>query len=352
MTRSTSFDDQGGWPSVLSAVAAGGGLTVDQARATMDEVLAGRASDARLGGLLMALAVKGPSVDEIDGFVQSMLDAAEPLSVPPGAIDIVGTGGSVHGRRHALNVSTMASFVVAACGAVVCKHGNRRASSTSGAFDFLEALGLPIELDGPQLEACMETTGLGFAFARTFHPAMRFAGPVRSELGVPTVFNILGPLANPGRVNRQLIGTADEERAESVARVLHQRGTELSWVVTGLDGLDEITTSDSTVVFAVTGDGIERSVVNPNDVGIELVSADRCVGGDAGANAAIFERFLAGEASPQGDMILMNAGAALVVAGLASDMAAGVDQAAKAVADGAAATKLDELRVLTAQFSN
>lgn len=350
MTAADRFQELGGWSAVLGAIAEGRDLSVDQARATMTEVLEGRAGDGQLGGLLVGLRVKGESSDEILGFVEAMEAAAEPLTVPPDTIDIVGTGGSPHRRRHALNVSTMASFVAAACGATVCKHGNRRASSTSGSFDFLEALGVAIDVQPRQLEQCLGETGVGFAFARTFHPAMRFAGPVRTELGVPTVFNILGPLANPGRVRRQLIGTATVERARDLAVVLHRRGSHSSWVVCGAGGLDELTVTGPTKVFRVEPDGPRPFTVDPGQVGLRVHPDDAIAGGDSARNAEVFEAMIDGEESARSDIVVLNAGAALVVAGVAADLADGVAMASKALADGAVRRKLDQVRSVTASL--
>lgn len=344
MSSSDPLATLDGWPGVLSIIVDGRDLKVEQARLVMDEVLHGRASDAQLGALLAALATKGPAVDEIDGFVQSMLAAAEPLDVPEGAIDIVGTGGSSHRRRHALNISTMASFVAASCGAVVCKHGNRRASSTSGAFDFLMALGVPIEVSSQQVSNCIARTGIGFAFARSFHPSMRFAGPVRSELGIPTVFNTLGPLANPGRVRRQLVGASSETKAESLAEVLVQRGSDSAWVVSGHGGLDELSLSGPSVVFAVDGQGLTRFVVDPGDYGFELVDAEAFRGGDATENVAIFEKIVANKPSAQAEIVILNAAAALVVAKVVSELGEGIERCRHALASGAVESKVDEVR--------
>lgn len=259
MTAVSAFEESGGWPAILGRIGAGSDLDRDQAYAVMSEILRGDATPAQIGGLLMGLNVKGESTDEMAGFVESMLAASEPLSVPENALDIVGTGGSHHRRAHAVNASTMACIVAGAAGAIVCKHGNRRASSTSGSFDFLEALGIDITISPSDLERCVAEIGVGFAFARSFHPAMRFAGPVRGELGIPTVFNTLGPLAHPGRIKRQLVGVATEGRAEAVAAVLAELGSHRAWVVTGAGGLDEVSTSGPSIIFDVSPD--RKSVV-------------------------------------------------------------------------------------------
>lgn len=335
------------WPALLGALTTGHDLDRDQAREAMADILAGRAGDARIAGLLVALAAKGETVEELTGFASGMLEASEGLSVDERAIDIVGTGGSAHRRAHALNISTMACIVAAGAGAVVCKHGNRRASSTSGSFDFLEALGVAIDLGPGQLEACVEEVGLGFAFARTFHPAMRFAGPVRADLGIPTVFNLLGPLAHPGRLTRQVIGVASPERAEALAMVLRELGSNAAWVVAGADGLDELSTTGPSDVWEVSGDGVLHRRVVPGELGLDSAELSDLIGGDAVVNAAIFERVVGGELGPHRDVVLLNAGAGLVVGGVAATLGDGVKAARTALDDGRVESKLQQLRSVT-----
>lgn len=315
----------------------------------MAEILAGSATPAQVAGLIVGLRLKGESVDEMTGLAEGMLGAAEPLQVGDDVIDIVGTGGSDHRRKHALNVSTMASFVAAASGAVVCKHGNFRASSTSGAFDFLESLGVNVQLDARQLEACVAETGIGFALARTFHPAMRHVGPVRAELGIPTVFNVLGPIAHPGRVKRQLIGTADERLAKLMAEVFLAMGSHRAWVVTGSGGLDELGTTGPSVIFDVTPAGIDRFEIEVSTLGITPpASMDELAGGDAATNVEIFNAILDGsEMGPRRDIVVLNAGASLVVAGLADDLVSGISQASDAISDGRTRAKVDQLVAVT-----
>jgi anthranilate phosphoribosyltransferase len=316
----------------------------------MAEILAGRAEPTRIAGLLVGLAAKGETIDELTGMAGAMRAAAEPLRIGDNAIDIVGTGGSMHRRTHALNISTMACFVASAAGAVVCKHGNRRASSTSGSFDFLEAVGVSIDLDGPRLEACVEEVGLGFAFARTFHPAMRFAGPVRAELGIPTAFNLLGPLSHPARLSRQLVGASSPERAELLAGALRQLGSSLAWVVCGDGGLDELSLTGDNEVWAVAPSGVDHRRIRLADLGLDPVPAASLAGGDPETNARLFQAVLAGEAGPIRDVVVLNAGAGLVVAGVADDLAGGVEAAAGAIDDGRAQAKLDHLRSVTARL--
>lgn len=349
MTEASAFDELGGWPAVFSRIGSGSDLDGEQAYAVMSEILRGDATPAQIGGLLVGLAVKGESTDEMAGFVQSMLAASEPLSVPDNALDIVGTGGSPHRRTHAVNASTMACIVAGAAGATVCKHGNRRASSTSGSFDFLEALGIDITISPSDLERCVAEIGVGFAFARSFHPAMRFAGPVRAELGIPTVFNTLGPLAHPGRIKRQLIGVATEQKAEAVAAVLAELGSQRAWVVTGAGGLDEVSTSGPSVVFDVSPAGIQRLIVDLDEVGVDRVELSQVAGGTAVDNVAIFERMVNGQKGAHRDLVAINAGAGLVVAGLADDLEQGVAMANEAIDSGATKHKLEQLRSFRAE---
>ncbi len=338
----TAVEEFGGWPKLLGTVTDGDDLSTDEASAAMTDILSDRATPAQIAGLIVGLRMKGETVDEMTGLARAMVDAAEPLKVEPGAIDIVGTGGSPHRRNHALNVSTMASFLAAAAGAVVCKHGNRRASSTSGSFDFLEAIGVGIEVGPPALERCIAETGLGFAFARTFHPAMRFAGPVRSEIGIPTVFNVLGPLANPGRVTRQVVGTASEELALRMAAVLANLGSEFVWVVRGDGGIDELSLTGPTAVVEVDGGKTDRFTISPEDVGLSIVdSLDELAGGSPQDNARIFRSILDGtETGPRRDIVVLNAGAGLRVAGLVDDLASGVELALATLSDGRASATL------------
>ncbi len=339
--------EHGGWPGLLATLIDGRDLTRPAAEAAMAEILAGQATPAQIAGLLVALRAKGETVDELTGFASAMVEAAEPLAVDRRAVDIVGTGGSEHRRRHALNVSTMASVVAASAGVVICKHGNRKASSTSGSFDFLEALGVAIEIGPRQLEVCVDEVGLGFAFARTFHPAMRFAGPVRAELGIPTVFNLLGPLANPGRVSRQVVGVSSPERAALMAEALQSLGSVSAWVVAGAGGLDELSTGGDSLVFEVSPDAIEERVIGPGSLGIPPADLADLAGGSAEANAAIFERLLRGELGPYRDVVVLNAAAAVVVAGEAPDLPSGLVACRSAIDDGRALAKLDQLRVVS-----
>ena len=347
--RSPAIDAVGGWAAVLGRLLDRDDLAADEASAALATILAGAATDAQIAAFIVALRLKGETVDEVAGLVGAMLDAAAPLDLPDGTIDIVGTGGSPRRRVKALNVSTMASVVAAAAGAVVCKHGNVRASSTSGSFDLLTALGVGYDLDGATLAALVRDVGLGFCFARAYHPAMRHAGPVRAELGVPTVLNLLGPLSHPGAVRRQVVGVGDAHLLDLVAGTLAARGSEHALVVHGDGALDELALTGPTVVREVRdGEVVGAWSVSPADVGLDPVAVDDLPGGDAEDNAAIAHRVLGGDPGPARDIVLLNAGAGLLVAGLAPSLADGVVLAAAAIDDGRAAEKLQQVRDRTA----
>lgn len=341
-----AFAGAGAWPGVLARLISGDDLPSEVATGALGQILDGEATDAQIAGFLVGLRAKGESPEEVAGLVDAMLAAASPLELddPLQTVDIVGTGGSVALGGRAFNVSTMASIVSAAAGAVVCKHGNRKASSTSGSTDLLEALGVEVELDGPGVRACVREAGVGFAFARMFHPAMRHVGPVRVELGVPTVFNLLGPLAHPGRVGRQVLGVADADRFELVAGALARRGVVRAWVVHGVDGLDEITTTAATQVIDVRGgEQVARFTLTPEDLGLARVGLDALGVGDPAENAAAATGVLEGEPGPVRDMVLLNAAAALVVADVADDLADGIERSARAIDSGEAARTLGRL---------
>lgn len=333
------------WPALLSTLVAGSDLSATEASGAIGQILAGEATDAQIGAFLVALRMKGESITEVSAMVDAMLDAAAPITLPPGAdaIDIVGTGGAPSRRLHALNVSTMASFVAAGAGARVVKHGNRKASSTSGSFDLLEQLGVPLELDGPGVAHCIAEAGIAFCFARSFHPAMRHAGPVRTQLGIPTVFNFLGPLSHPARVQRQVIGVSDERIAPIVVGVLKERGSPRALVVTGHDGMDEFTTTTTSTVHELRDGVVTSSTFDPRDVGIQLVAVDAIAGGGPEVNAEIAGRIFSGETSAYSDIVCLNAAAGLFVAGLVDDIGTGVIRARESLASGAAAGALERL---------
>ena len=340
------IDAIGGWPGALRPLTEGTSLTVEVASHAMQEILAGTATSAQIAAFIVALRMKGETVDEMTGLVRALYDASTPLdlgSARDTAIDIVGAGGAPARQDAALNVSTMACFVAAGAGAIVCKHGNRKASSTSGSFDFLAAIGIPDDLTPTAVQRCVREAGIGFAFARTFHPAMRFAAPVRAELGIPTVFNVLGPLANPARVRRQVIGVAQAGQADKMVRVLQANGAHHVLAVTGDGSLDEFTTTGATRVHELRDGELRTYDVTPESVGLARANAIGLRGGDPVTNAALFTDLLEGAPGPVRDIVVMNAAAGLLVAGLAADLAAGVVQAQSAIDTGAASAAYQRL---------
>ncbi|MFM7069403.1 MAG: anthranilate phosphoribosyltransferase [Actinomycetes bacterium] len=341
------FAQAGAWPGVLRRLIGGEALPSAVTHGALQQILAGESTPAQIAAFIVALRQKGETPDEVVGLVDAMVEAAAPLELPDPAntVDIVGTGGSTALSGRAFNVSTMAAIVASAAGATVCKHGNRKASSSSGSTDLLEALGVAVELDGPGVVACVESAGVGFAFARSFHPAMRHVAPVRLELGVPTVFNVLGPLSHPGRVGRMVLGVSDPRLMDLVPEVLRRRGVEHAWVVHGADGLDELTTTTSTRIVEVRGGELRSFEVRPDDVGLATATLEDLAVGGPEENASAARAMLAGATGPVRDMVTLNAGAALVVAGRVEDLGAGLDAASAAVDDGRAAAVLERLIV-------
>ena len=342
-----NFESLGGWPGVLTGLLGGRSLTADQAEVVLGQVLSGEASPAQIAALAVALRAKGESVEEMTGFVRAMVAHAVPLDLPAGieVIDTCGTGGD---RLRSINVSTIAALVVAATGAKVCKHGGRASSSAVGAADVLEALGVVADLGPAGVARCIDEVGMGFCFAPRFHPAMRFAGPVRKELGIPTVFNYLGPLANPGRAKFQVVGVNDPAMAETMLGVLGANGARRAMVVYGDDGLDELsTTGPSTVHELIAGaDGhaeTSRYRVDPVELGFAPAAIEDLRGGDAAFNAGAIRDVIAGQPSPHRDIAVLNAAAALVVIGRADDLPAGVALACSVVDDGRAQAVLEAL---------
>lgn len=342
MTEATFLAAHGGWPAVLGRLVSGTDLSADEAAAALGEVLDGRATPAQIAAFAVALRVKGESVEEISGLVSAMLDHAEPLTVTDvdSLIDTCGTGGD---RSGSINVSTLAALIAAGAGARVCKHGNRAASSASGSADVLEALGVAIDLGPRGINHCLEEAGMAFCFAPRFHPAMRHAGPVRRELGVPTVFNFLGPLANPARVRRQVIGVSDPAMAEKMIGALVARNALRAFVVYGHDGLDELSTTGPSTILDLSGARVQTYDIDPAALGLAPASAQDLRGGDASENAALLRRVLAGETGPHRDIALLNGAAALVVSGLADDLERGLALAGRSLDDGEAAGVLDRL---------
>ncbi len=338
-----TLDELGGWPALLGPLTSGDDLSAAQARAAMATILAGDATDAQIAAFIIALRAKGETVDEMVGLIEAMQSAATavPVNDVRGVVDTCGTGGD---RSQSINVSTIAALVVAGAGARVCKHGNRAASSACGSADLLEALGVAIDIEPEVVARCVDEAGIGFCFAPRFHPAMRHAIPVRRELGVPTVFNFLGPLANPARVRRQVLGVSDARMADKMAGVLARLGSERALVVYGHDGLDELTTTTSSSVVELDERGeLIRYDVDPAAYGLRTVKADELRGGGAAINAGAARAVLSGAAGPHRDVVVLNAAAALMAAGLAADLHAGLELAAAAIDDGRASAALDAL---------
>jgi len=328
----------------LALVADGGTLSAEDAAKAFDVIMSGEASEAQIGAFLMALRVRGETVDEITGAATTMRAKALKVSAPDGAIDIVGTGGDGHGTY---NISTGAAFVVAGCGVPVAKHGNRAVSSKSGAADVLTALGVNLDCDMALVEKSIAEAGIGFLMAPRHHSAMKYVVPVRQAMGVRTIFNILGPLSNPAEVKRQFTGAFDRAWIKPMATVLGNVGCEVAWVAHGADGLDEMTTTGTTYVAAYEDGAVREFEVTPEDAGLPRASLDDLKGGDGDANAAAIQALVDGAAGPYRDVVLLNAAASLVVAGQADELKAGAAQAAAAIDDGKARAALDKLVEIT-----
>ena len=334
------FDDLGGWPALLTQLLERQNLPAASAREAMSTILAGDATPAQLIGFVVALRAKGETGEELAGLLDAVLGAAAivPLSedLRSRAVDIVGTGGD---RSHSVNVSTMAAIVVAGAGVPVCKHGSRGASSLCGSADVLEELGVVIEQEPQGVLRCIEETGIGFCFAQKFHPAFRFAGPSRREIGIPTVFNLLGPMANPGRIRRQLIGVANPDVAERMLASLRIHGASKVWIVHG-NGLDELSTTGVSSVLSLEDGEVRSFEIDPLVLGLAPTISEELVGGDRAHNADVVRRVLGGEHGPHRDIVLLNASAGLVVAGVAEHLAEGLVLATNSIDSGAAASTL------------
>jgi anthranilate phosphoribosyltransferase len=320
-------------------------LSVEEAASAMDEIMAGRAQPAHIAGLLVALSMKGERPSEMVGLARTMRARAVKLSRTfDDVFDTCGTGGD---RAHTFNVSTVAALVVAACGVRVAKHGNRSVSSRCGSADLFEALGVNIAAAPEAVERCLAEAGIAFFFAPTFHPSMRHAAPTRRELGIRTAFNLLGPLTNPACASRQLVGVPRSELTELVARSLGQLGAARAWVVHGADGLDEISTTGYTKVSEARDGAVNTFYLHPSDVGLPKASPEQLRGGDAAENARIARAVLDGAPGPARDIVLLNAGASLLIAGAAATIDEGIRAAAAALDDGRAATALQRLAALS-----
>jgi anthranilate phosphoribosyltransferase len=330
--------------ALIGKVATGAALGREEAATAFEQMMAGEATPSQMGALLMALRVRGETVDEITGAVSAMRARMLRVNAPPDAIDVVGTGGDASGS---FNISTCAALIVAGAGVPVAKHGNRALSSKSGAADVLAALGVNIDLTPEQIGHCISEAGIGFMFAPAHHPAMKNVGPTRVELGTRTIFNLLGPLSNPAGVRRQMVGVFSKLWTEPLAQVLKNLGAERAWVVHGSDGLDEITTSGPTTVTSLEDGEVRTFQISPEDVGLAKVKPEALRGGDAPANASAVQDVLEGKKTPFRDVALFNAAAALLVAGKAKSLQAGLDLATHSVDSGEAEGRLDRLIVVS-----
>ena len=325
---------------IIAKVARGESLSIDQARKAFDDLLSGETTPSQTGAFLMALRVRGETVDEITGAVSAMRARMVSVAAPRNAIDVVGTGGDNLGTY---NISTLASFIVAACGVPVAKHGNRAASSKSGAADVLTALGIRIDLGPAAIERCIAEAGIGFMMAPMHHPSMRHVGPTRTELGTRTIFNLLGPMSNPAGVRRQMVGAFSKQWLLPIAETLRDLGSEKVWAVHGSDGLDEVTTTGTTHVVQFDNGAISSFDIAPEDAGLPRATLDDLRGGDAAHNAAALKAVLAGERNAYRDIAVLNSAAALIVAGAATDLNHGVAQASEALDSGRAAETLRKM---------
>lgn len=336
------------WPHILGTLVNGSDLTISESTWAMEQVMAGLATSAQLAGLLVALRIKGETVDEIVGFRDAVLAHALTLDIDPMALDIVGSGGDPYGA--VLNISSVASMIVAASGVPVVKHGNKGASSASGASDVLTSLGLNVELSPARVAEVFRETGITLAYAATFHPGFRHAGPTRRELGISTLFNILGPLCNPARPEASAVGIASLERVPLVVGVFQTRGA-TALVYRGDDGIDKLTTTGHSHMWEITRGSVTEHDIDPLELGIARSQIEDLLGGEPDHNAGVIRSVLAGDTGPVRDIVLLNAAAGLVAFGLAQDpeqqrvpildrLAAGLAVAADAVDSGAAERKL------------
>ncbi|MFC4000805.1 anthranilate phosphoribosyltransferase [Prauserella oleivorans] len=329
------------WPAVLGRLIDRGDLTEAETAWAMDQIMSGAATPAQIGGFAVALRAKGETAAEISGMASAMLAHSRRLEIGVKAVDIVGTGGD---RSGSVNISTMSALVVAASGAPVVKHGSRAASSKSGAADVLEALGVAITMSPENVRRCVTELGIGFCFAPAFHPALKYAGAPRRELGVPTTFNMLGPLTNPAQPSAGLIGCAYEDKTRVLAEVYARRGHDVL-LVRGDDGLDEITSTTTTAAWVISGGEVREDRIDPKALGIPLGTAADLKGGSPEVNARVVQELVDGKAGPVRDAVLLNAAGALAAyngfsGDLTADLAANLERAANTIDSGAAATLL------------
>jgi anthranilate phosphoribosyltransferase len=332
----------------IDAVCSGTHLTADHASAVLDEIMEGRASEVQTGAFLVALRAKGETVAELVGLARTMRRLATPVNV--GRHDLVDTAGT-GGGPLTFNISTTAALVAAGAGCAVAKHGNRSSTSRSGSADLLEALGVRIDLDPPAVAQCIDEVGFGFMFAPRHHAAMKHVVPVRKELAVRTIFNFLGPLTNPAGASRQLLGVSDSQYQETIAEALVGLGCERALVVRGSDGVDEIGLGGPSRVIEVKDGSTEEWFVEPEGLGFGLADPEEITGGTPEENAGTVARILAGEDGPPRDVVLLNAGAAIVVGGAAADLEAGIERARESIDSGAARGVLDRLVGITRELA-
>jgi anthranilate phosphoribosyltransferase len=325
------------WPTLLSRLSARESLSTDEAAEAMRATMEGEATPAQIGAFLLALRTKGETVDELDGFAATALEFANHVTTPGAVVDTCGTGGD---RSGTFNISTIGAIVAAGAGAVVAKHGNRAATSHCGSADLLEALGVAIDLDATGVQLCLADAGIGFMFAPVFHPAAAYAAGIRRELRVPTVFNFLGPLTNPARPAAQVVGVSDARMLPLVAEVLARRGIRAK-VFRGQDGLDELTTTGLSTVHEISNGEVRERTLDPSEFDLRRAVADDLVGGETSENVDIARAVLGGASGPKRDVVLLNAGAALEVAGTASSLADGIAKAAESIDSGAATRSLE-----------
>jgi anthranilate phosphoribosyltransferase len=338
------------WPQVLGKLSTGNDLTRAEARAAMSEVMSGLATAAQIAALIVALRMKGETVEEMAGLVEAIREAAIPVPIDPtDLVDVVGTGGD---RSGTFNISTTSAFVAAGAGVKVAKHGNRSSSSRCGSADVLEQLGVKIDLPVAANLRLLEDTGFAFFFAPLYHPSFRHAGPVRRELGIATVFNFLGPLANPAGVRRQAVGVSDGRMAERVIGVLQKLGSEYAFVFSGDEGLDEITIAGPTTIYRLKDGEITHAEFTPEDFGIARSPLSELLGGGPADNVAILLSVLNGEKGPRRDAVVTNAAPALVVAGLAGGFLDAVELAANSIDSGSALSVLERVTTRSQQLGS
>lgn len=336
------------WPAVLERLITGSDLSRDEAQAVMGKIMAGEASESQIAGFLVALRAKGETAEEMTGLVGAMVDASVTVEVGEPVVDSVGTGGD---RSGTFNISTTAAFIAAGAGVKIAKHGNRAASSKTGSADVLEALGFDLDMAPDDTVAMVRRVGFGFFFAPRYHPAMRYAGPVRSSLGIRTVFNFLGPLTNPAGAKLLSVGTSDHAMAGLMVDVLRNRGVERAFVFHGEDGLDELTTTGPSFIYRLRDGEVTTAEFTPEDFGVRRATVDDLKGGTVGENAEILLGILDGVPGPKRDIAVVNAAPVIVVAGLADGFVEAVDLANEAINSGDARAVLDRAIAFTREHT-